>query len=349
MVRKFIFTLSIVSNKNRIKEKDGDILHLFIWLWGKNMSIKKNLIILIVLMMIIVTGCGLNKQANGISKKAGDTINKSYEGAMIGLTDESSITDDQLVYKISNKEAFSPTITIGNLYKSNNRYRLLFLLDYKQTKVLYDNKEQKVINIDLPPKSQKKIEIKVPNLEDGSHDFLLLVIRDPDTILKVNKYIPPEEVFMKRRAIIIVNKEKEKQINYNMVNSTLNKNTDELNKNAFNAFISLNQGKDLSESLAIIDEKKAKNVWLNIPNYHNNSKFAIIAFAGDEQIKLDNPFVESSTTGLLHIPFELPNFNKNEDLVVTVVENPFQSPLKDGKKTLIPWQVRFTNKITIQD
>ena len=99
--------------------------------------------IIVIFLLITVVGCSNNQQTE--SKNP----NQSRMVTMIlGVKDESALTQRQFTFKLSNNSSFTPQIKLGNHFPEKNTYSFFFLLDYKQISVVYNGQSKNVIDID---------------------------------------------------------------------------------------------------------------------------------------------------------------------------------------------------------
>lgn len=304
--------------------------------------------IILVIMTILLAGCRDVSSTTSFSVKT----NNDVTGSGFSLVDESALSEKQLVHKLKKNETYSPKLTIINGLEQSDNYKIFFLLDYERISVYYEGQAKKQIDLTLPANSEANFEVEIPNIEEGIHDFVVLVVKQSDRHLNESFYVPPEEIHMKRRTTVVVGKEEQKETVYKEMTNVTQRSVLELNS-VFNPFISLLPEKDMSQALSLIKKEQLNNLWLNIPCETENSYFSVVVFLNNKQVDLNNPFIQSSSRGVLHVPLDLShelkgNIKKQNNLVVAVIENPYSIPFDDkGVLDLTNWEVKLTNKITV--
>jgi hypothetical protein len=253
----------------------------------------------------------------------------------IEIDDESKLDKNRKAFILNKDKNFSPSIKITNDFPHKNTYSVLFLLNYRQIPVHYQNAENLVIKETVKARSTKEINIKTPVLETGTHEFLILVVRESDRHLSKKQYIPSEMINLYLRGTLIVNggktlpkiNLKEQEVN---TSTTIPKGTVYItDKNNINP---ISFGKLNSEN----------RLQFNYNNEEPNKTVYVGIFQDNKQIDMKNSFLKLKDPGTFKFPFslKLSNYTTHE-LMGIVVENPYQST--DSKQG----NVFFTNKISI--
>lgn len=74
------------------------------------------------------------------------------------------------------ENVFRPTITLLNDSPEDISFDLITLVDYSQVPVQAFNKKNEIVTTTVDRRSEKKVEISVPNIREGSHDFIIIAI-----------------------------------------------------------------------------------------------------------------------------------------------------------------------------
>ncbi|WP_033827808.1 hypothetical protein [Bacillus andreraoultii] len=155
----------------------------------------------ISLFFIIVIGCS----DKTVEKSDKDIPSDSTQvGMVLGLYDESATDSKQMIHKIKANEAYTPEIYIKNNFPNESSFRLFFLKDYKQCEVFTDDEvKSSYIDIKLKHLEEKSIQVKIPLVEEGLHDFIVIAVRDPDNTLDKEQYVDSTQVYLSRRVSLI--------------------------------------------------------------------------------------------------------------------------------------------------
>lgn len=78
--------------------------------------------------------------------------------------DKNTHTPKNLTHIINDTKTYTPKIEIGNNYSTKSSYRLFFYLDYKQTTVKFQNKDNYYVDLTLNPFETQTIQIELPDL-----------------------------------------------------------------------------------------------------------------------------------------------------------------------------------------
>lgn len=306
-------------------------------------------LLLLLFFAILTIGCSMiskdeeSKVTN--SKKAIEANSKPEVRQMIlTSSDETSQSDQHRLY-ILNNTSFTPHIEVDNDFPWQNTYRLFFFIDYKQVNVTKSGKVQPYIEVDLQARKKIKFDdISINNLKEGRHDFLLFLVRNPNKPLKKDEFIPTEALHLSRRSTLIVKKDIPPQLHFSKLENKIPNSNDSKSI----PFISYQPTESLREALGVIDKSKSNEVWLNFPTPVINKNYALIALLNDRQIKLEIPFITSNTNGTTSVPLPVQGFKHNDNLIIGVIERPFEKG-EDNKGSLLePWTPTYTNKITIK-
>lgn len=294
-------------------------------------------IFLMLLFFILVTGCSnIN-----VEKDADVNVsNKSTQvGMVLGLYDESATDSKQTIHKIKANEAYTPEIYIKSNFPDEYNYRLFFFKDYEECEVFIDDKtKSSFIDIKLKPSGEKSFQVKLPLVEEGLHDFIIIAVRDPDNTLDKEQYVDPTQVYLSRRVALISGEIKPpKNIDYTLINS--NDSHDIYSE----PFISLKNIKVTVASL--IPKGFLKSAIINMGSTDENKRFALITLLGTKQISFGKDFIEIKKPGNFEIELSDFQFNSSEaqNAIIVLIENPFTT----DEIELLREDIKFTNLITI--
>ncbi|MBT2281939.1 hypothetical protein J7E51_29255 [Priestia megaterium] len=306
-------------------------------------------LLLFLFFAILTIGCSMipkDEESKGTNnKKAIETSSKPEVRQMILTSSDETAKSDQHRLYMLNKTSFTPHIEVDNDFPWQNTYRLFFFVDYKQVNVTKSGKVQPYVEVDLEARKRIKFDdISINNLEEGRHDFLLFLVRNPNKPLKKDEFIPTEALHLSRRSTLIVKKDIPPQPNFSKLENKIPNSDDSKSI----PFISYKPTESLREALGVIDKSKSNKVWINFPTPLINKNYALIALLNNKQIKLKTPFITSNTNGTTSLPLPVQSFKHNDNLIIGVIERPFEKG-EDNKGSLLePWIPTYTNKITIK-
>lgn len=297
--------------------------------------LRVQLLIFISLLSILVNGCSnTNEKTNATINNQKETISVS---TILGIHNDELYDSKNNWFKIDNNTAFSPYITLGNDFPHDNTYRLFFFLDYKQISIEYNNQSKNFLELKMQERSEENIKINIKNLPEGNHDFMVVSMRNSNNYINKNDFIPGEEVYLYQRKKIIVGKNKEQQINF----SKLNVDNTDLDGSLI---ITKNLDDKYQDQVNTITKEELPKSWLRIPVEKDNSHLAIIAIAGEKQLKIKHPYIEVNGKGTVSIPLSdiqnIEELSPPQNLTFLVLEDDF-SNTED--------RAIFTNKITINN
>ena len=291
--------------------------------------------------IFLLLGCQSTSQKNIEVQKTEGQMNI---GTTLGMSDETAFTDFNSTYIIPSQISFNPNIYIHNRDVKNNEFRLIFLLDYKQIDVKYNNKNVDYLDISTLPNEEKNLTIELPFIEDGFHDFLVLCIRNPDTLLPKEKFYPPGNFYVFKRSTLIVGN------NYEKPNIEFSNHEVLPGEDSIPPIVTKHPRNEFEGSvITVLKQPYPETLWLNFSPIEPKMKYALIAFSGKKQIEVKNSFFETTSKGVINLPLQL-NLNKGkENLVIAVVENPFNSiETRDGEISKEPLWVTFINRISLE-
>ncbi|MBH0167170.1 hypothetical protein IHV12_19785 [Fictibacillus sp. 7GRE50] len=302
------------------------------------MRMQKMFLKTFIICLILLSGCD-EKRLN-FSEKANNKIENNLKASAetvsmgIEIDDESKLNEDRKSFLITNKK-FSPNIKITNEFPHKNTYSIMFLLNYKQIPMSHNNDEKLVIKETIDARSAKEINIKVPVIETGTHEFLVLVVRESERHLSKKQYIPSEMVNLYLRGTLIVNGSNTLP-NLNLVEKEVD-STNSMPEGT--VFITEPQNVD-PLSFVELDYGNAK---LNLNYYNDKPKDIYVGvFQDNKQIDINNSFLKLSESGTLQLPFNINLDTINHELMGIIVENPFAATGSEQGDVI------FTNKITIK-
>lgn len=267
------------------------------------------------------------------------TLNNSVE---LGLTHQSGFSSNQLVHYIEAGEDYEPTIFIKNGYPEHYLFRLFILLDYKQHSI---EKNISYEDIELSPNESVSFSIDIKKLSKGLHDFIVLLVRDPDNILDEPKYINPEIVYYSRRVSLVVGdsnsapETKYESIQGASIAKDLYSSTPFLTSNIEDNYFGLLK--------TINTNGLSKNLYLHYTvNDPKAKSIAIFCLLGKNQVEVMFPYVSIQKPGDIVVPLDLEKVRSSEDipknLIVGVARNPYVM-----QENVFDSDVLFTNLVTI--
>ncbi|MFE7083407.1 hypothetical protein [Priestia megaterium] len=281
---------------------------------------------------------GSNEDAD-VAKEVSTETNDTSIGTMLGLTDNTAVSHFNETFHLENGGSFKPTIDLYNKDIKNNKFRLLFILDYKSADVIYNSKTKSYIDLELKPNETKKLNITVPDLPDGIHDFIIFSIRRPDDLLTKDKYFPPGHFNLFKRATLVVgNSQSTEKVNYTQVN-TINNNAD------ISPILTKKPTGDISKALTLIHkETLSEPLWLNFSNKKAN-KYSVLVFENNKKLAYKN-FLEANEDGVVSLPLNLNSTNK-QNIFAAVIENPYSIRENLNKSNNnIDWFINTANRVT---
>lgn len=284
-----------------------------------------------MVLMLILVGCSNDFNKDEVPKhdqnlqKNSVKANSDFSYLGMRLKDESASLESNTIFTVQTGDQFTPSLEIINGFNSEQKYRVIFLLNYKPINFLVNGKEHIYFDTTIGADTTKKVNISFPKITDGQHDLTTIIIREPDKILTETNFIPGNENVIAHRSNIIV--------------STNNINSPEFNKvdsqsstlsYGGNIFLSQGSSKDLNNlsPISIIDKENQKDIWLSFQNESEASNYAIITLNIMEITKMDVEFVTTNSRGIIQLPMELPEISTSANFVIIAVEEPFTTDTK---------------------
>lgn len=250
----------------------------------------------------------------------------SYMG--MRLTDESVSIESDSIFNMLAPESFTPTLEIKNGFESNQKYRLIFLLNYNPIEFSVDGRSYTNLDVNVDANSTRKMNIKIPGLTSGRHDLTTLLVREPDKVLREPNYIPGYEHILAHRSNIVVSADDVIVPEYTKV-IAYPKTT------GFEENIVINQ-RASSYPVSLLKINDLKDLWINFES-KESSKYAVV-FIDLLQIKTIVDFISIDSKGTVKIPTALDNLKHSSNMIFIAVENPFTNDVE------VPY---VSNKISI--
>ncbi len=304
------------------------------FLLGAKKMVNKHNILLSFFLILLLIGC-TNKERVEIEKKS-KQVNVS---TTIKVNDESfSEVNNSFII---NTNEFSPEITLINNFPIENRYRLFVYIDYKMVQVSFENKKVDFIDLDILKNSTQNITINIPSLAPGSHDLLIVSVKNPSKFLVKDQVEPPGEFILGHRGKIVVNEDtKNSNIQPTIVNTK--------NSSLQIPFVFTKSSETRMDNIAsLVDNSKIEEIWYSLYMDKPNTEFILIGMLNSHQIKLEQPYIKTNSIGTFSMPINIKNVefttdNIKQNLVLIAIPNPY----KAFDEAL--WDVLFTNKVTIE-
>lgn len=299
--------------------------------------VQKLLLIISVFFITLLIGCSsYDKTSKSIDTniKTKKSQRKIFVSTSLGVHDNQSYDSTNNWFKLETKDVFSPNISLGNDYPVSNKYRLFFFLDYEQVSVEYNGEDKRYIDIKLEPNSKEDLKVKIKNIADGQHDFMVLTIREPREYVDQSRFIPGNEIYHYRRTRLVVGENIGKDITYSKVST-------EAGNFQGTLVMTRNKQDSLENALTIIKPNQLETSWIKVP-VNENSKLALIGIADTEQISLKQPYMQVEGQGILNIPLrELNDINpliNSKNLTYIAIASPYSE---------VEASVTFTNRLII--
>lgn len=294
-------------------------------------------VILTLTLAAFINGCSQNTTKVTSDAKPAHSSKKQqvYVSTLLGIHNDKVYDSKNNWFKIQKNNAFSPEIRIGNDYPIDNEYSVLFFVDYKQISVEYNKQQKKTININMKKNSERHLRVNVKNLEEGKHNFMVLLIRKPHEYITKEQSIPGLEVYISQKRTLVVGENIENDTHFKKIEAQDQTLQGDL-------FITKNTDDSFEQQLNILKRSEVQNYWLRIPSAENNTKLALIAIAGNEQLNIKNPYIEIGNKGIVNVPLMdiegISNLRTPKNFTVIAIEDD-SSDL--GRQPL------YTNKITM--
>jgi len=299
----------------------------------------------LIVCIFLLSGCNFNKNNNTSKSEAPIPNNKMASptqsenktaGTTLGLFDETALTKINETFKISETNGFTPTISIENRDIKDNVFRLFFIIDYKQFMFLYNERNIDYLDISLKPNETKRFDVKLNNLSEGLHDLILFCIRRPDDLLTEQKFFPPGQFNVVKRATLLVGEKQENRPQKNYKSLQVNQS-----EKPIPLFVSEKpRNTMIGEVVTLIDNGK-RDFWINFST-QPNTKYAMLIFAGN---KMENvSFYQSERKGVANIPVQFKN-GLNQNVFIALVDNPF---IVNSNDSNVSWDIQTTNRISIK-
>ena len=302
----------------------------------------KNIHILILCFLIILTGCTNSgvKETNTNTTSKKPIIPPNSEGFVFKYNLENYETSEVNHY-ISNNESYKASIEIINYFSRITSFRVYFFLNSELIGVKHNNKVVKFLNYNsIKPEESLKKGFEIPNLKKGINDFVVVYVRNPDQTLDKEDY--KEFINFGKKFTIISGDNFEKNLNIDKALSILNNPSTPNTQLTYLTFA----GQKIEPQNALTYKKvneKDLTLSLNFWNDSPNKYYSILLLDNDEQIPLENNLyvVKEKGNASLELNLKLNN-EKVHNLVAVIVG---ESPEKTSDFQMET--VLTTNKITI--
>lgn len=296
----------------------------------KIIIIRQLKLIFWIILILSLVGCTNDFNKDDTKKNSQDVeknsikadSNFSYLG--MRLKDESASLESNTIFTIQTGEQFNPSLEIINGFKSEQKYRVIFLLNYKPINFLINGKEHIYLDTTIGAETTKKVNISFPKITDGQHDLTTIIIREPDKILSETDFRPGIENVIAHRSNIIVSTNNINSPEFTKVDSQ----SSSLSYGG-NIFLSQGSSKDLNNlsPISIIDKENQNDIWLSFQNENEASNYAIITL-NMQTTKTDVEFVTTNSRGIIKVPIVFPEIPTSANFVIIAIEEPFTMDTK---------------------
>jgi len=296
---------------------------------------------LFLIVSILLVSCNkeTNTNTNADNNHGFDPIFE--QGGIATYYDKIGLKETPILQKINHNEDYIVDFEIENLFTFDNKFKVFFFVNYKQTKIIINGKEHDFIDYGVIKSNESKgLQIDIPNLSEGRNEILVLTVRNPDKTLKKKEFVMGDFIHFTKRFIVVSGNEK--QENNQKITHKLRAIKDTNNPIKFPYLTS-----DIDPTEITLESStnpfKGK---INFINNEKGSEYALIVLKNNKQISLDNSFFKVESTGRVEIPIDLNLDNKANNIIITVVPNPFTKP-NIGEQELNDLTTESANKITM--
>lgn len=245
-------------------------------------------------------------------KKNVEELEPSISFMGMRLTDESVSIESDSIFNMPANENFTPSLEIKNGFDSSQKYRLVFLLNYKPIDFSVDGRDYANFDVNIDANSVRKIDINFPELPTGQHDLTTVIVREPDKVLTEPNYISGYEHILAHRSNIVVSENDFILPEYTKVMTY--PETIGLENN-----IVINQG--ASNYPVSLLNNDTGDLWLNFEST-GKSKYAVV-FLDLLQIKTTVDYISIDSKGTVKLPLTLDHLEYPTNVISIAVENPF--------------------------
>jgi len=288
---------------------------------------------------IVVTSCSV---IGAPKTKPESTTNRIG----VELREKNALYNRQFTFQLKEKETFAPEIRLINDTPDNSMYRLLFLLDFKQVAVKYNNELRQSVSVDTAARSAKQLKVELSDLPAGRHDLIVVAVKDPERHLTTAEYVNPVRTYIYRRVTLIVG-------------------DDTVRRPVYEPFAAEPSDSKQTGSVFMTEEPAARdNNWLTLFKYDGEAyanfrtkpgvdHYAMTVLINGEQGGQTVRYIQKADgkDGVISLPVKLDGLQqgKPNEVLVLVTENPFER-VEDtaGNYMKLPWTVQFSNKITAE-
>ena len=187
---------------------------------------RKRYLILIILVLILLFAINTvffkSKDSNNFNKKVEDKSNIGYlpisseiANVSTALLNESGKVEDDTIYYINSNEQFQKFINVGNFVDFKRDYKILTFIDYEKEEFYVDDKLVNDFDFILDKQEDIQIPVKLPKLDEGLHDVIFAIIKEPNDDLDDEYRCATEETHtIYIRFNIVVENEEHDEINF---------------------------------------------------------------------------------------------------------------------------------------
>ena len=301
-----------------------------------------------MIILIFIVGCSLPTKTN--FNDMGQLGEGSTEVSMgLGMIDDTSLTERQLTYKLQLHQDFTPEIRVVNNFPEEHSYRIYALLNSQKIQITYNGTKIDSIDLNLEARESKTLNITISDIQEGTNDLVLFIIRNETEFLTEEQYIPAEERYVVRRSKLIVGKEKPisdyyENTNYELISTSVDNDL---------IFVSREPSNNFTDSVMLVDKNELDKLWINVPIEDKKQQFSWFAIIDGEQVDTRGNFINPTSAGIISFPLDLKDLDLGapSNLTIGIIENPLdnlEGPKGELNYEKKPLEVRFSNLITIK-
>lgn len=290
-----------------------------------SLMLKKMILLLAV---VLASGCG-----DSGNDDSGERLQENTESMGFGLWGDGALDENQLIHAASN-DRYTLNMTILNDYSDPHAYRVLFLVDYKAVSIRLNGQVMSQIDVTVPARDRiENWKVELFDLASGKHQVLAILIKDPDTRLENDAFVPSPDVYMSRKLEMRIGSSSEAPVSVPQSVKAI-----AVANQGFPPFVTAEQPGEataMRHALTLLPTSGA--LWLNAYAESEHSYLALaLSPTGD---KLFERHYRADKTGMASLPLEWEQPPQGSHPIIVVVKDPFAAPSIDDASMVNQLQV----------
>ncbi|MDP1471798.1 hypothetical protein Q8G32_28575 [Priestia megaterium] len=285
----------------------------------------------------------LNKVTDNKEKDVKAFLEENVDESFgFGIKEKDALTPLNITYRSRNGH-FSPVVTLTNLYKNKQTYRIFALVNFEQEFIKSNNTKKKFIDVTVDPSKEESLDLQI-DLKNNSNEVIFLVLRDPDYIPKDTESFGAGGNAIAYRALVEVdnklNPYKAKAESIVTVNS-------KIKEAGFILFSNKYPTDFVKEQKRKFNLHTVSSFFVSLPVQANTSNGFIFL---DSKGVCSNPyFYKSKEDGMASMKIESKELTCSKGSMVLNVPNPFKEIENNDGQLIDGMNIALSDRINFKD